>query len=73
MPGIEDAIAELKKIRADVDAIPVQIDKLQTNFKLELMKQFQELAIQLDEIKGILTKHPELESTMKEILKEVGQ
>ena len=67
MPGIEEALAEIKLIKTDVDAIPGQLEELQTHFKLELSKRFQEVADLLINITTILSKHPELEQVVKQL------
>lgn len=71
MPGIEDAVAEIKQIRADLDAIPAKIDMLQATFGIALRRGFQDISVQLIEIVQILSKHPEMEKVVKDITAEI--
>lgn len=60
MAGIEQALKEIAAIKAEVDAIPKQIESLQSNVKMNLDNSFPKIIDMLMQIQETLIRFKDL-------------
>jgi len=68
MPNLGDAVKQMQFMETQLAGISADLAKVNSMLSFDIKKGFQRIVVELAEIKTIISNHPEIAATMKDIL-----